>query len=328
MRDKIIFRTLLVFIISLNLTAALFTFQVWTGRFHGTVEDEEGNPLKGVKIVVQNLNEEAFKLEAESNEEGKWYVIGVKKGKYIIIPTKRGYESGNNKVQLSQFTSRNPIYKIRMRKSVATDMPSIMDEESVGLFEEGNKVFAQKKFAEALVIFEEFLGKNSTIYQLNLNIGNCYREMGEYDKAISAYNKILENVKTRKKSIEGDKNAAKALANIGEIYLIQDNIEKAGEYFKLAVDSFPENEAVALNVGAILFKQGDTKKAIEYFNLAIKIKESWATPYLQLGYAYLNEGEYKLAIESLKKFLELDPDNPEAANVNNLIPTIEELIKE
>ena len=78
----------------------------------------------------------------------------------------------------------------------------------------------------------------------------------------------------------------------------------------------------------IFFTQGDTDKAIEYFNLAIKIKENWATPYRRLGYVYLNKGEYKLAVDSFKKFLSLSPDSPDAANIQNLIPKLEEFIKQ
>jgi regulator of sirC expression with transglutaminase-like and TPR domain len=47
-----------------------------------------------------------------------------------------------------------------------------------------------------------------------------------------------------------------------------------------------------------------------------------------LGYAYLNKGEYQKAINSLKKFLELAPENPEAENIKNLIPSLEKLIKQ
>ncbi len=206
-------------------------------------------------------------------------------------------------------------------------MPAIGDEESIVLFKEGSDLYDQEKYAEAVVKFEEFIKKNPTIYQININIGNCYREIGEYDKAIESFTKILEKIKEEKESIEGDESAAKALAGIGETYFKQGNLEKANEYFKQAIDIFPEDEALAFNVGEIYFKQGETDKAIEYFLLAVKIKESWAPPHRQLGYAYLNKGKYRLAVDSLKKFVELAPDDPRAENIKNLIPNLEELIK-
>ena len=47
-----------------------------------------------------------------------------------------------------------------------------------------------------------------------------------------------------------------------------------------------------------------------------------------MGYVYLNKGEYKLAVDSFKKFLSLSPDSPNAANIQNMIPKLEELIKQ
>ena len=43
---------------------------------------------------------------------------------------------------------------------------------------------------------------------------------------------------------------------------------------------------------------------------------------------YLNKGKYRLAVDSLKKFVELAPDDPQAENIKNLIPKLEELIKD
>ncbi|GAI29233.1 unnamed protein product, partial [marine sediment metagenome] len=91
-------------------------------------------------------------------------------------------------------------------------------------------------------------------------------------------------------------------------------------------DNFPEDETLAFTVGEIFFKQGETDNAIEYFLLAVKIKENWAPTHRQLGYSYLNKGKYRLAVDSLKKFVELAPDDPQAENIKNLIPKLEELI--
>ena len=129
------------------------------------------------------------------------------------------------------------LFKLKKEKIPAT----IMDETTLGLFQEGIELSEQGKYAESISKFEEFLEHNYTIYQVHFNIGNCYREMGQYEKAIASFNNVLGNVKSIKDTIEADESSAKALANIGEIYLLQDDIEKAGKYFKQAVDSFPEN---------------------------------------------------------------------------------------
>lgn len=299
------------------------------GRLRGQVQDEVGNPIEGAKIVAQHLQYKTT-FTSESDKKGNWAVAGLGTGYFRITASKEGYGTAYREMRVSQFSKRNPPLTFTLKKIQVAEMnvPAIEDEGSVVLFEEGIDLYDQKKYAESVAKFEEFIGKNPTVYQVNINIGNCYREMGEYDKAIEAFTKILEKVKEENESIDGNEGVARALAGLGEAYFKQGNLEKASEYLKQAVDIFPEDEALAFNVGEIYFKQGETDKAIEYFLLAVKIKESWAPPHRQLGYAYLNKGKYKLAVDSLKKFVELEPDDPQAENIKNLIPKLEELIKD
>lgn len=330
MRSKNIFIIFIVSVVCLSLSLNLSAQQGrGKGRVRGNVQDEVGNPVEGAKIVAQHLRYKTT-FTSESDEKGNWAVAGLGTGYFRITASKEGYGTVYHEMNVSQFSKRNPPLTFTLKKVQVAEMnmPAIEDEGSVVLFEEGNDLYDQKKYAEAAAKFEEFIAKNPTVYQININIGNCYREMGEYDKAIEAYTKILDKVKEEKESIEGDESAARALAGLGETYIKQGDLEKAREYLKQAVDNFPEDETLAFNVGEIYFKQGETDKAIEYFLLAIKIKESWPPPHRQLGYAYLNKGKYRLAVDSLKKFVELAPDDPQAESIKNLIPKLEELIKD
>ncbi len=330
MRSKNIFIMFIVSVLCLSLSLNLSAQQGrGKGRVRGQVQDEVGNPIEGAKIVAQHLQYKTT-FTSESDEKGKWAVAGLGTGYFRVTASKEGYGTVYHEMRVSQFSKKNPPLTFTLKKIQVAEMnmPAIKDEGSVVLFEEGNQLYDQKKYAEAAVKFEEFIRQNPSVYQVNINIGNCYKEMGEYDKAIEIYTKILEKVKEEKESIEGDEGAARALAGMGETYFKQGNLEKASEYLRQAIDNFPEDEALAFNVGEIYFKQGETDKAIEYFLLAVKIKESWAPPHRQLGYAYLNRGKYRLAVDSLKEFVELAPDDPQAENIKNLIPKLEELIKD
>ena len=330
MRSKNIFIIFIVSVLCLSLSLNLSAQQGrGKGRLRGQVLDEVGNPIEGAKIVAQHLQYKTT-FTSESDEKGNWAVAGLGTGYFRITASKEDYGTVYHEMRVSQFSKKNPPLSFTLRKIQVAEMnmPSIQDEGSVVLFEEGNELFDQENYAEAAVKFEEFIRKNPSVFQVNINIGNCYKEMGEYDKAIEIYTKILEKVKEEKESIDGDESAARALAGMGEAYFKQGNLEKASEYFRQAIDNFPEDETLAFNVGEIFFKQGETDKAIEYFLLAVKINESWAPPHRQLGYAYLNKGKYRLAVDSLKKFVELAPDDPQAENIKNLIPKLEELIKD
>jgi len=298
------------------------------GRIKGTVVDETGTPLEGVKVVAQHLKYNTL-FEGKSDEKGNWAIAGLGTGVFRVTASKEGYDSTYQEMQVSQFARNNPSidFVLNKTKAATSGIPGIEDESTLVLFEEGNQLYEQEKYNEAIAKYEEFLAANPTVYQVTLNIGNCYRMLKQYDKAIESYELILEKVMTQKGTYEGDESAARALASMGETYMLMGDLNKASEFMRQAIDLFPNDEVLAFNVGEIFFNQGEADKAIDYYKLATTIKENWAPPYRQLGYAYLNKGEYQLAIDSLKKFLELAPDDPQAPTIENLIPKLEEMVK-
>lgn len=299
------------------------------GRVRGTVQDTAGNFLEGVKIVAEHL-QYGTTFESTSDDKGNWAVAGLGTGYFRFTATLEGYTPVYHEMRVSQFARNNPPIVFTLKKievAPISDMPAIEDDAAIVLFEEGNMLFEQKKFAEAAVKFEEFLTKNPTVFQVNINIGNCYKEMGEYEKAIQAFNAVLEKVKEEKGSIEGDEGAARALASLGETYMKKGDLDKASEYLTQAIEMFPDDETLAFNIGEIYFQQQQTDKAIEYYAKAAQINGKWAPPHRQMGYAFLNKGDYRSAIDSFKKFLEVAPDDALAPTIANLIPKLEELIK-
>lgn len=319
----------LVFLIVIGLTMVLPAQEGrGKGRVRGDVRDTEGNPIVGAQIVATHL-ESGTSFTGKSDKNGAWAVAGLGSGVFRLTASAEGYGTVYHEMQVSQFARNNPPIQFTLKKTQANDVsiPSIQDEDSLALFEEGNRLYEQENYAEAAGKFEEFLRENPILFQINLNLGNCYREMGEYEKAIEFYTRILDKIKEDKGSYEGDESAARAFASIGETYIKMGDLEKASESLQQAIALFPKDEALAFNVGEIFFTQREIDKAIEYYQLAIKINEKWDPPYRQIGYAYLNKGNYRAAVDSFKKFIEMAPDDPRAAEIGALIPKLEELIK-
>ncbi len=286
------------------------------GRIFGTVVDESGKPVDGVEILVE-AKDFNFKTSTKSDKKGNWAVAGLGTGVFRITASKEGFHNTIMEIMVSQF--KNPPIKITLQAVKETGEPTGLDEKSRELFLEANNLYDQGNYTSALALFQEFLEKNPSLYPVRLNIGNCYREMKEYDKAITEYNSVLEKIKSEKADLKGDENAAKALASIGEIYMMQNNYEKAQEYLKNAIDIYPTDHALAYNVAEIFFQAGQVEHAIEYYTLAAKIKPEWSLAYLKLGFAYLNKNNYEEAIKYFEKFIELSPDDPQVETIKNLI---------
>ena len=288
-------------------------------RQTGVVLDQGGNPVVGAKVTLEYLGEDERKLETKSDKKGGWSFLGLGTGQWRITAALDGYIPASVDIYVRQL-NRNPKQTITLQKLSSSDRPLIEDEESFQLLDQGNELYADGKYDEALAAFGEFLVLNPKAYQARLNLYNCYREMGEYEKAIEQCNLVLENVTTDEAT--GKEMAAKALAGIGECYLMQQDIENAQKYFEQSIETFPENELIAYNVGEIFFSNQKLDEALRYFTLASQIKADWSDSYYKLGLVYLNKADYPSAVQNFEKFLTLETDTDRAASVKNILAQI------
>ena len=293
------------------------------GRLNGEVVDQEGNPIPSATVVIEYVGKDIEKLESKTDKRGAWSFLGLGTGRWRISASMDGYIPASQDFHVQQL-NRNPKITLTLQKLSASDKPLIEDEESFDILDRGNDLYSERKFAEALAAFEEFLQLNPKAYQARLNIYNCFRELGEYEKAIEQCNIILENVSQNETL--GKEMAAKALAGIGECYLLQEDMENAQTYFAKSIETYPENELIAYNVGEIFFSNQNLEGALRYFTLASEIKSDWSDPYYKLGLVYLNKADNTNAVENFEKFLTLEHDTPRAENVTNILGQINKLM--
>jgi len=327
-RKNAIIKSFFPFFLSLLLALPLLLCaqeNLGKGRVSGQVVDENGNPLEGANILVQSLQTQTV-LEGVSDNKGHFAVAGMGTGRWKVTAAKKGYTSSEINYQVQQLT-RNPPIIFTLKK--LTGMAALLaDEESLKMFDQGNALLKEDKVDEALKVFEDFLAKYPDIYQIHLSIGSCYLKKKEWDKAEAEFKLILEKTMAAFGDYRKDKaTSIRALSGLGEICLMREDLVKAQEFFKQAVDISPEDEVAAYNVGEVFFSIQQTDEAVRYFELAIQIKKDWSKPYLKLGYVYLNRGDYAKSIEYFSKFVEIDPQNPEVLQVKNIIATIEKIRK-
>lgn len=285
-------------------------------RLSGVVVDDAGNALESATVVIEYLGKDTAKHETKSDKRGKWSFLSLGTGRWKITGSAEGYVPMATEAYVRQL-ERNPKVTLKLKKIAQSDKPIIEDEESFALLDQGNKLYDEGKYKQAILFYEDFLVKNPKAYQTRLNIYNCYREMEEYDKAKEQCNLILEKVSTD--APMGKEMAAKALAGLGECYLKKNDMENAQKYFKQSIETYPDNELIAYNVGEIFFSNQNLDEAVHYFALAKQIKPDWSDAYYKLGLVYLNQADYEKARENLEKFLTLEKDTERAANVKNIL---------
>jgi tetratricopeptide (TPR) repeat protein len=283
------------------------------GRIKGKVIDgKTKKPFFGAKVVIHYAKDENLKHETKTNKKGEWAFIGLGTGEWRLTATADGYVPDREAIHVSQF-SANPYIILKLKKPEKMDLA-----KEAGLVAQGNSLYEEGKYDEALETFKKFQKKTPEFYEVHINIANCLMKQEKYDEAIAEYNTFLEKAEEEKIELK-----AQALASIGEIHLKQDDIEKAQSFFMKSVELNPKDEILAYNVAEIFFGNNKNEEAVKYYNIASQIKPKWGIPYLKLGYVYLNLGDMKKAVESFTKFVEVDPGNPEVPAIKDLIKSLE-----
>ena len=294
-------------------------------RISGKVLDDSDNPIPNASVTVTAVEvagkkTETFERTEQTDDKGMWKMAGLSSGFFKVEVSAPGYIPMSKNIEVSQINI-NPQVILRLKR--AEELIN-QDEESAGLFEEGNLLFEQGQYDEAISNYKSFLEKNPQAYQIRFNIGNCYREKNDHDLAQQEFEAVLEKASTEE-GPEALKIQAKALAAIGEIYVLKNDIVQARDYFKQSLERNSQDEILAYNVGVILFSNQKLDEALEYFDMATKIKPNWADAYLKLGYVYLNKTQYDEAKTNFNKFLELAPDHPQAQSVKGILEYLEKM---
>ena len=288
------------------------------GRLGGVVYDLEENPIEGVKITLQFSDNPNLKFDTLTNKKGEWSFLGLGTGNWTMTATMAGYMPQDKTLYVSQL-SQHPKVIVHIQK-VTKGAGVVADEATFAILEKANALYKESKFEEAIASYREFLEKNPNLYQVELSIGDCLREMGEFDKAIETYKAVVEHAKLD--VTLGKEMTAKALAGIGNCYLKQGKINEAQDLFRQSIENSPKDEILAYNVGEIYFSNQALDDALRYFELAAQIKPDWPDPYLKLGYVYLNKADNPKAVEKFEKFIALEPEGERAALARNILNVI------
>jgi Tfp pilus assembly protein PilF len=105
--------------------------------------------------------------------------------------------------------------------------------------------------------------------------------------------------------------AAKQLDH-GNEALQKNDLAKAGESFRKAIELYPGYDQAYNNLGVVLMQQGDVEGARRNWQKAVALNEHFARAYANLGRLALQEKKYADADSFLRNSLQNDPENPEA----------------
>lgn len=285
------------------------------GRLKGVVVDDAGNPLADVRVRME-FEKDGLKDETITNKKGEWNFIGLGTGGVTLYASATGYLDAMTQVRVQQLEPNPPVtLTLRVDREKKA---RLKDETSLQALDQGTALFNERKFAEALAVFEKFAAENPTVFQIHFNIGDCHRESGDFDKAAAEYNLALAAARDAADTIM----QAKGLSALGELFLRQDKFKEAQELFKQSIALSPKDEVLAYNVAEICFANNKSDEALQYYQLAAQIKPDWSEPHVKVGYVWLNKGDIAKAIDSFNMFLKLAPQSDQAPAIQALVDSL------
>jgi tetratricopeptide (TPR) repeat protein len=272
---------------------------VGKGKIKGLVfDDKSGQPLEGVTVKLFSLKGQSyFSPNPKTDNEGKWKAIFLRGGSWNIDFEKAGYETKKISYRVDETPgAKQPEIEIRLAKiegiALTTDIVAELDK--------GNVLFADKKYADALLAYDDILKKNPDVFIIYKNIGNCYFAMENYDKAVEFYTKLFEK----------QPQSTEIMTLIGNSYVNAKNMEKAMEWYrKIPFEEIKDIDTL-YNIGANLTNNNKNDLALKYFKRAVEVDAAFADGYYQLGMTYTALNQIPEALEALKKFMALAPDSP------------------
>jgi tetratricopeptide (TPR) repeat protein len=213
------------------------------------------------------------------------------------------------------------------------------DPDQEGWYRLGSVLLDMGQFDKSQQVYGALLdqttdeSEKATIYG---QIASAKNGQGEYEEAITFYDKVIEIDK--KRLPPNHLNFASTYNNLGEVYRKMGDYPKALSYYEKALEikqqSLPPNHlnfaATYNNIGIVYYHMGDYPKALLYYEKALEILKQSLPPnhprlamsYGNIGTVYGNMDDYPKALSYYEKVLEiqkqsLPPNHPDLASCYN-----------
>lgn len=277
------------------------------GRILGTVVDEEGEPLQGVKVTVHGLDIDAA-VEATTNKKGKFRLLLLDAThKFKVVLEKDGYQTVEE--PLTPKPGGNFRGEWRM---VASQMEAELEaaqgsNEAIEKFNQAAQLYNAGDIPGAVSNFEAALALAPEMPAANKILAQIYVSQGDFERAVTKAEKLRE--------VEPEDSEATLLlydsySGVGrteEAEALLDQALAEGQNREVAIRLF--NQAVEAKR-----EQGDAV-AITLFERVLDADPSLTEARASLASIYLAQLEYEQALAHADALLEADAGNLSALTI-------------
>jgi tetratricopeptide (TPR) repeat protein/predicted Zn-dependent protease len=187
-----------------------------------------------------------------------------------------------------------------------------------------------QKTKQAIVEYQQALQLGPQMSFLNVNLGNCFLNIGQSDEAVPHFERYLQenpnapDAAQVRMSIQqaGTRKGQQDLQSVvqqGQSLLNQHRYNEARQAFEQAVSAKPDWAPGHFFLGYALAQSGDHQQAISQFQSALQFDPNMSEAVMNIASNYQSLGDSDSAITWYERFLQQNPGSPKAGDIRNRI---------
>ena len=276
-------------------------------RYRGTVVDEQGSPVEGVRVTIASQSA-GTEVTETTDEKGNFtiLIVDATHPPYTLKLEKEGYLTveGPIEVEIGSLKRREFTMPKAAEEAPA---PGAGSSEAIELYNAGAALYNQGDAEGAIRKFEAAVEIDPDFVAAWQRLATLTAANGEYETTLTATDRWLE--------IEPESQEARLLRYDALIELGREAEAKKLMDGLLASGGGPELAKRLFNLGVSTKKQGDEEVALGYFERAVEADPGFIEGWLTLASLRLTEGRHEEAIDATEKVLQARPGDGEALTI-------------
>jgi type IV pilus assembly protein PilF len=196
-----------------------------------------------------------------------------------------------------------------LKKAESFDPADYITQYDIGLV-----YYYRERYDQAIPHFEKAIQLRPDFAPAINGLGNSYSAKGDWDKAIEAYQKIIEDV------FYGTPHFA--LSNMALAYYQKSDYVRAEKYFLEALKLSPDFVNALGGLATTYMAMGRYQEAVQKLERAVRKEAKLPQLHFELGKAYRGIGDHARARDEFQRAAQLAPDSPLADDAQRELKTL------
>ena len=309
-----LYRGVLALAVALVFSAPAFA----QGIVKGKVVDEKGQPVTDAKVTIAGP---ARNAETKTNNRGEFVQVGLQSGRYTVTVSKDKVGQAAQQVNVTQGTPAEANFTSTPTSGMSPEQKAVQEAAAAAI-----DALRAGRDDEAITKLNDVVTKLPTCSDCYYNLGIAYTHKQQWAEAETALKKSIELKPTNPDPYNGLANVYNAQKKFDEALAMNQKATELAGSTAGAGGGSGGAEAI-YNQGVVLFNAGKYAEAKTQFDNATKADPNNANAFYQLGMTNLNLGQIPEAVAALETFLKLAPMDPKAAQVQQSLPALQQMLK-